>query len=34
VALVENANGETIIRNLVKPLENVLKKSRTLKCDI
>lgn len=34
VALVDNTNGETIIRNLVKPLENVLKKSRTLKCDI
>jgi beta-lactamase class A len=33
VALVDNANGESIIRNLVKPLENVLKKSRTLKCD-
>ncbi len=34
VALIEDANGEMIIRNLVKPLENVLKKSRTLRCDI
>lgn len=34
VALIENTNGETIIRNLVKPLENVLKKSRTLRCEI
>lgn len=30
VALVDNDFGETIIRDLVVPLENVLKKSRTL----
>ena len=30
VALVDDANGEQIIRNLVKPLDRVLKKSRIL----
>jgi beta-lactamase class A len=30
VALVDNSNGEQIIRNLVKPLDRVLKKSRIL----
>lgn len=28
VALIDDANGEQIIRNLVKPIENALKKSR------
>ena len=32
VALVENANGEVIIRNLVKPLEKVLFRAVTLQC--
>ena len=31
VALIDNAFGEQIIRDLVEPLEKVLKKSRTLK---
>lgn len=30
VALVEDSNGEQIIRNLVKPLDKILKKSRNL----
>ncbi len=33
VALVNDPNGESIIRNLVLPLENVLKKSRTVGCN-
>ncbi|MEN8187299.1 MAG: serine hydrolase [Bacteroidota bacterium] len=33
VALIEDSNGEMIIRNLVVPLENVLKKSLNLECN-
>jgi len=33
VALIDNPGGEQIIRNLVKPLEHVLKKSRNLRCN-
>lgn len=32
VALLEDPNGELIIRNLVEPLEKVLKKSNSLPC--
>lgn len=30
VALVEDPNGEQIIRDLVVPVENIIKKSRSL----
>jgi len=32
VALVENTSGESIIRNLVVPLEKVLKKASEISC--
>ncbi|WP_194767380.1 serine hydrolase [Tamlana sp. I1] len=32
IALIEDSKGEQIIRNLVKPVEKVLKMSKSLKC--